>query len=89
MDLTQFLNVNALYMPMLTAIGAVSLFPDPPQLFKDLAKMDLVRWLFVFILIVQGGAGGNLELAAVATAVLFGVMYVLDMVYPKKDGFYN
>ena len=67
----EYLNFNSLYMPMMTAIGAISLFPDPPQLFKDLAKNELVKWIFVFILIVQGGASGDLRLAAVMTVILY------------------
>jgi len=82
----EFLNADTLYMPMLTALGAVSLFPDPPQVFKDLAQNDLVRWFFVFILIMQGGSGGNPQLAAVATVVLYAVVKGLDMVYAKQAG---
>lgn len=75
-------------MPMLTAIGAVSLFPDPPKIFKDLAQNEMVKWLFVLILIVQGGAGGNWQLAVVATIVLFVAIKLLDAMYVKKEGYY-
>lgn len=84
----EYLNADALYMPMLTALGAVSLFPEPPQVFKDLAANELVRYLFVFVLIMQGGAGGNVQLAVVATVVLYVLVKVLDMVYANKQGYY-
>lgn len=83
----EYLNMNSLYMPLLTAIGAISLFPDPPKIFKDLAKNELFKWVFVLILIVQGGASGNWQLGMVMTVVLYVAVKVLDMMYTKKEAY--
>ena len=85
----EYLNMQSLYMPFMTAIGAISLFPDPPKIFKDLAKNEIVKWIFVWVLIMQGGAGGNVQLAIVMTALLFAFVKVLDMVYTKKESYYS
>lgn len=85
----EYLNSASLYMPFLTALGSISLFPNPPAIFKDLAKNELVKWLFVLILIVQGGGDGNWRLGMVMTAVLYVLVKVLDMIYPGQKETYH
>lgn len=84
----EFLNTNALYFPMLTAIGSVSQFPKS-QFLSDLGQNELVQWFFVFILIMQGGGAGNVNLSIVATLVLYVLVKGLDMVMAKKEGYYH
>jgi len=83
-----YLNTNALYMPLLTAIGAFSSWPKSNFLAK-LGQNELVQWFFVFVLIMQGGAGGNVQLAATMTIVAYVAVKALDMVTASKEGYYN
>lgn len=75
------LNVNnkQLILPLVTGLGAFSGFPDPPELLKKLSGNVLVQWLMVFALIWQGGGGQNIQVSAVATALLFALKMVLNM----------
>ena len=86
----QYLNTDSLLGPLLVAIIAISVFPSPPQIFKDFASNEFVRWLFVVNLVYAvGPAAGNLVLALIVTVILFILCKVLDMVYVKKEGYYN
>lgn len=60
-------------------IGAFSAFPEPNPLIKSLQQNELVQWLMVFILIMQGGASGNVQLALVTTLIGFVVNKLLSM----------
>lgn len=84
----EYLNTQSLYMPLLTLAGVVGFGSlEVPQLFQDLLKHPLVQWMLIFVLVMQGGSGGNVQLAAVATAVLFIIFKLADMLYTKKDGY--
>jgi len=77
-------------MPLMVAIIAISVFPSPPQLFKDLAANEYVRWLFVLNLVYAvGPSQGNFVLALIVTVILFILVKVLDFIYVKKEGYYN
>lgn len=83
-------------MPLLTSIGAVSLWPAVPKLITDLDKaltvkagnfeFGVLRWLAVFILVMQGGAGGNVMVATVMTALLFLILTVFNLAFPDGLG---
>jgi hypothetical protein len=80
-----FLTVDALTLPLATAVGAFGGFPAAPKVFQDLAANMWFQWLMVFVLVWQGGSGQNATVAAVATVVLFLVAQVLDMVYTRES----
>lgn len=52
-----------------TILGAFGGFPEPPKLFQDLTKYQLVQWGLVFALVYQGGAGQDPVVAGAATLV--------------------
>ena len=60
-----------------TYIGSLGGFPGPPQFFKDMARNELFRWTLVFILLYQGGAGQDVKLALMCTAMAYGAMMYL------------
>ena len=45
---------------------------------NELVKNEIVQWGLVFVLCYQGGAGQNIELAALATIVLYIIKKVLN-----------
>jgi len=83
-----YLNYDALFMPMATAIGAFGGMPIAPKIFQDLSKNEWFQWLMVFVLIYQGGGGGNPELCAIATIVVYVAVKVLDQMYEQKEAYY-
>jgi hypothetical protein len=82
------LNVNTLYVPMMTAFGAVSSFPKS-SFFGKLGENELFQWFCVFILIMQGGGGTNVQLSVVATVLLYVVVKAVDMFLVKNEGYHN
>lgn len=78
MDILNKFSVNQMILVLATAIGAFGGFPTPPKMFTDLVKNEIVQWGLVFVLCYQGGAGQNVELAALATVVLYVAKKVLD-----------
>lgn len=60
-----------------TLMGAFGGFPDPPRVFKVLTKNEFAQWAMVFILLYQGGAGQDVELAAMITVGAFVVYKLL------------
>ena len=67
-------RMNAVWKLLLviaTIIGAFGGFPEPPKLFKTMAKYQVVQWGLVAILAYQGGAGENIFLAAGMTAIVY------------------
>ncbi len=85
----EYLNWNSLMLPLMTGIGAFG-FGDlkAPKVFQDLGKNLWFQWFLVFILLMQGGAGQNPQLAVVATAIVFVIVQVLDMMYQPMEGYY-
>jgi len=60
-----------------TLVGAFSTFPEKPTILKKLGENELVQWALVFVLIYQGGAGQDIELAAALTVAAFIVSKLL------------
>ena len=60
---------------MATAVGAWGGFPTPPPVVAAAMQNPMVQWGLVLVLCYQGGAGQDLQLAAMATVA----MYALDM----------
>lgn len=65
-----------LLLPLATAVGAFGGFPKAPAFFSELTNNEVGRYLVLFILIWQGGAGQDMKLALMVTAL----MYVLSQV---------
>jgi hypothetical protein len=68
-------DLQTLVLVMATAVGAWGGFPTPPPVVSSLMQNQMVQWGLVFVLCYQGGAGQDLQLAAMATVA----MYALDM----------
>ena len=83
MNILQNLNIlqnpNQLILPLATAIGAWGGFPEPPQLFKKLAKIELFQYLMVAILIWQSGNESNIVKALILAGLMFGIKMGLNM----------
>jgi len=76
-------------LPLATSLTAFGFGALPkPQIFLDLAQTVWFPWVLTFVLIWQGGAKQDLVLSAIATLILFVIVRVADMVYPKKEKFY-
>ena len=56
-----------------TAIGSFGGFPEPPQIFMDMAKYEPFKWLMMFVLILQGGGGFDIKNSLIGTALVFAV----------------
>jgi len=78
MNILNKFSVNQMILVSATAIGAFGGFPAPPKMFNELVKNEIVQWGLVFVLCYQGGAGQNIELAALATIVLYIIKKVLN-----------
>lgn len=84
----EYLNTDSLMMPLMTLWVVNSSWPSS-AFFMELGKYEIYRWLCAFILCYQGGAGGNLTLAAVATLVLYVLNKVVDTFMAKRnEGYY-
>ena len=68
-------STKELVLASATAIGAFGGFPQPPKVFTDLVQSnELFRYLLLFILIWQGGAGQDHKLAALITAAMYAII---------------
>jgi hypothetical protein len=68
-------SLQTLVLVMATAVGAWGGFPTPPPVVASAMQNPMVQWGLVLVLCYQGGAGQDLQLAAMATVA----MYALDM----------
>ena len=75
------INFNLLVLVALfTAITSFGL-PQPPKIILDfLSQYKWVRWILLWLLIFQGGAGQNILITNVAFSVVF-IFYNLDWEY--------
>ena len=70
-------KVSQLVLAFATGIGAFGGFPEPPAVFKEAIKNELVQWALVFVLLYQGGAGQDVKLALLVTAAMYAGKQVL------------
>ena len=64
-----------LVLAMATAVGAFGGFPEPPQAFNEMVTQnELFRYVLLFILVWQGGAGQDPKLAALITAAMYAII---------------
>ena len=64
-------TVEQIVLALATAVGAYGGFPQPPTVFQNLVKNEMVQWALVWVLIYQGGSGQDLTLATLVTAAMF------------------
>ena len=62
-----------LLLPLATAIGAYGGFPKPPAFFTELTNNEIGRYVLLFVLVWQGGAGQDMKLSLLITALLYVV----------------
>lgn len=71
--------VDKLFWPLLTIVGAFSMFPRPPKAYADwISKHEAVQWFCVFILCSQGGAKHDFVTAALVTACVYLAFKVIE-----------
>lgn len=72
------------YLPaILTAMGAISTFPAPPQIIKQLGQNKVVQYLFLFVLIMQGGGGLDVKKSAFVALLFFLAIEGMNMMAAK------
>jgi hypothetical protein len=75
-----------------TAAGAASVFPEMPAVIADLfdesmnPHAQLVKYMALYILILQGGSGFQHDLALVGTVGFFVVSQALNTLFPDGLG---
>lgn len=71
-------DINTLVLVMATVLGSYGGFPAPPAPLASLMQNQLVQWALVFVLAYQGGAGQDIKLAALGTAMLYALHMFLS-----------
>lgn len=56
-----------------TGMIAFGNFPKPPKQLEQLANNQIIHWMFVFILIWQGGGKQDIKLSLLVTAAIFAL----------------
>ena len=69
--------------------GKAALEQSAREIIEDLQKTMWFPWVLVFVLVWQGGAARDPMVAAVTVLILFVIVRVLDMIYPKQEKFYQ
>ena len=72
------ITTEKIVITILTALGAWGGFPAPPKAFNRLVTNEVVQYLLVFVLLMQGGTGGNYKLAGLATGIMYVLHRILD-----------
>lgn len=68
-------STKELVLASATAVGAFGGFPEPPKFFTDLVQSnELFRYVLLFVLVWQGGAGQDPKLAALITAAVYAII---------------
>ena len=73
-----------LVLPMLTLIGAWGGFPDSPKMFKKISGKKFFQYLFLWVLVMQGGASSDPGLSFVAVAI-FGLITELLKYFEESE----
>jgi len=68
-----------------TALGAFGGLPDPPQTFKNIIRdYPFVKWILMYILILQGGSGFDYMFALISTVIVW-LIYNAVTFFEKKN----
>lgn len=62
---------SKLLLPILTAVGAWGGLPEGPRSFKMVTQNKIFQYFFLWILIMQGGGGADMDLSLIAVAAVF------------------
>ena len=65
--------------PLATVIGAWGGFPEPPAIFKRLAKHELFQYFLVFVLVYQGGGSEDIAQSLMITIGLYLITKILNL----------
>ena len=68
----------AVVLALATAVGAWGGFPAPPARVSELMSNPMVQWGLVAVLVWQGGAGQDLNLALMVTALMWAATHLAD-----------
>jgi len=72
-------SATDLVLPFMTAIVSLGMFPEAPELIKNVfAKYGFLKWALLFALVYQGQGKGNLSLTALVVVIVFLVYKILD-----------
>lgn len=75
-------TLDELLPAIATGLGAMGMFPSAPKYVKDaVAQFPALKWVAVFILVWQGGGGGDTSLAMYTAIIMYIAYYVLDYMY--------
>lgn len=77
-------NMSTIALTFATMMGAFGGFPAPPKIFVKLTSYQIVQWFLLFVLLFQGGAGGDVVLAAIFTGITF-LVYKFLRYFEKND----
>jgi len=70
-------TVAQLTLAVATGLGSFGGFPAPPAFVRDLMKNEMISWALLFVLIWQGGAGQDSQLALLVTAAFYAASKAL------------
>jgi hypothetical protein len=75
-----------LFIPMLTLIGAWGGFPEAPKSFKFLTEISIFKYIFLWVLVMQGGGGLDADLSLVAIILFFIISESIKFI-ERKSGY--
>lgn len=87
-ELSSKLTPGQIAMVAATAFGAVSVFPDMPAVISDLydesanSYAEHMKYAALFVLILQGGAGFQPDVALAGTVGFYAMKQALDAMFP-------
>jgi hypothetical protein len=76
-----------LIVPLLTLIGAWGGFPKPPKIFDKLVENTFVQYFLLWVLVMQGGARLDGDLALIAVLVFVSINETIKYFEQKSESF--
>lgn len=73
---------NVLFRSVVSGLAGYFLYPNNDALVRLVRRNDWLRFVFLFLLIWQSPTGGSFTRTAIATAIVFAVVY---LVIPTLD----
>lgn len=70
-----------IFMLVATGLGIAGGLPEPPQVIQKITrKFDFLKWILVWVLLLQGAGGFDPYWALLGTAVMFIIFHILYIV---------
>jgi len=66
-----------LLLPFATFVIALGGFPSPPKMWTEMAKNPVFQYAALFVLVLQGGAAGDVSTALFTSAVFFAAITLI------------